>query len=242
MTIGLEQVLERSRELARTDRHSENLALLRDALEQYPAEAEIALRAAAAHFGEDDDQTERLARRAVVLSPQDPAVLMRAASMMLELGRTDDALELSGKARDHADEDFPLVFDLVHLGGRIALAREKPEIAEPLLRGAFDHQPESIGHGRYLAMLLESQGRLEEALEVAEEALRHWPDDRVLRRIRANVVRPTVGEVRQSLDEAAALAQRLAPSSTTATTQAGTASEAVRLAGMALEALGGPAR
>lgn len=186
MAMGLEQVLERSRALSGADRNLENLALLRDALEEYPGESEVALRAAAAYYGEENDEAERLVRRAVTLSPEDPAVLLRAASMMLDLGRTDDALALSKEAGNYADHDFPLVFDLAHLGGRIALVCEEHEIAEPLLRVAFDNQPESFGHGRFLAMLLEAQERDEEALEVVEEALRHRPDDRdlELRRIR----------------------------------------------------------
>jgi len=177
MATGLEQVLERSRELVRADRHPENLALLHEALDEHPGEPEIALRAAVAYYGEDEDEAERLARRAVALSPENPAVLMRAASMMLNLGRVDDALDWSRQARDRADPDFPLVFDLAHLVGKIALAREEPEVAERLLRLAFDHQPESFGHGRYLARLLESQGRREEALEVVDEALVHSSDD-----------------------------------------------------------------
>lgn len=186
MTTGLEQVLERSDELARADRHQENLALLTDALGQHPDEPEVALRAAAAYHGEDDGQTERLPRHAVALAPDDPIVLTRAGFMMLDLGLTDQALEWSRHAQERADADFPLVFDLVHLGGKIALARDEPEVAERLLRLAFENQPETLGHGRYLAALLEAQSRDEEALEVVEEALVHRPEDRDLdvRRIR----------------------------------------------------------
>lgn len=188
--MDLEQVLERSRELARTDRHPENLALLREVIEKYPDEPEVALRAAAAYYGEDNDETERLTRHAVTLSPEDPTVLTRAASMMLELGRTDEALELSGQARNYADQDFPLLADLVHIVGRAALVRGEYEKAEPPLRVAFDNQPESFGHGQFLAMVLESQGRYEEALEVVEESLRHWPDDPKLdvQRIRLRLI------------------------------------------------------
>lgn len=81
MTTDLEQVLERSDELARADRHQENLALLTDALGQHPDEPEVALRAAAAYHGEDDGQTERHARHAVALAPEDPIVLTRAGFM-----------------------------------------------------------------------------------------------------------------------------------------------------------------
>ena len=177
MSSMLEQVLERSRELARAGLHAEDLALLRDALDEYPGEPEVALRAAVAYYGEDDAEAQRLARRAATLGPEDPVVLTRAASVMLDLGRTDEALELTGRARDHADHDFPLLADLVHLAGRIALVRGEYEKAESPLRVAFENQPESFGHGQYLATLLESQGRAEEALEVVEESLRHWPDD-----------------------------------------------------------------
>ncbi len=190
MTLSLEQVLERSRELTRADRHQENLTLLSEALERHPDEPELVLTAATAYFGEDEAQTERLMRHAVELAPDDPTVLTRAGFMALDRGFTDDALAWSRQAYDHADDDFPFVFDLVHLGGRIALARENAEVAERLLRLAFDNQPESFGHGRFLAALLESQDRYEEALEVVEETRRHWPDDRTLEdmRIRLRVL------------------------------------------------------
>ena len=71
--------------------------------------------------------------------------------------------------------------DLLHLGGRIALAANNRDLAEQLLSKAFEGEPENPDNGFFLARLYRDEGNEERARQVAEEALQQSPDHARLR-------------------------------------------------------------
>jgi len=167
---ALDQTLERSDALTRAGRHDEHLELMREAVRRFPDQDEVLIRAAAAHVMEAPEEAARLAVRAVTLAPGDPAMLTRAASVAFALERYEQATAWVKDATARADGDFPLAFDLIHLGGKLAIVRGDDEHAEQLLRAAFEQEPETPGHAEVLAGLLEERGRPREALAVIDEA------------------------------------------------------------------------
>lgn len=181
---GLPDLLERSLELTREGRHDEHLELMRAAVGRYPSDLEVVIRAAGAHLEAEPARAEHLAERAVEMAPKDPTTLTRAAYLMFALERFDRSLELTRTATKHAEEEFALAFELVHLGGKLAAVRGEIEQAESLLRIAFENEPEAARHGEVLAKLLDGENRHREALTVVEEAVRYRPDDRGLEELR----------------------------------------------------------
>ncbi|MBA3306951.1 MAG: tetratricopeptide repeat protein [Thermoleophilaceae bacterium] len=175
-------VLARSSALVADGRFDENLELLRRAAEDHRDHVEVVLRAAAAEQDADHDRAAQLLERAVSLAPEDAAVLTCAGFGALALGDLDRALEWAERAGRLTvdDPDFPLAFDLGHLGGRIFVARGRDDLAERLLEIAFEELPQALGYGLELAHLLVRDGRDEEALAVIEKALAVRPDDQEL--------------------------------------------------------------
>lgn len=105
---------------------------------------------------------------------------MRSSSLLLDLGYLDEARDHCAQAIEAADDDFPAVYDLCYLAGRIAVAEGDPEAAERYLAVPFGERPDVERYGLELGFLLESQHRWEEALVVAERALEHHPVDEEL--------------------------------------------------------------
>lgn len=172
-------VLVRSAALVADGRFDENLELLRRAADDHRDDVDVLLRAAAAEHDADHARAAELLERAVSLAPEDAGVLTHAGFGALALGDLDRAVEWVERAGQLTieDPDFPLVFDLSHLGGLIAVAHGRDDRAERLLEIAFEEVPEGLGYGLELALLLERQRRDEEALKVVERALVHRPGD-----------------------------------------------------------------
>lgn len=135
-----------------------------------------------------DDGLEYVAR-AVALAPDDPAVLMRAASVRFDCGEVDAAWELALRAAALAKPHFVLGSNLLHLLGCILLVRGERDAAREALATAFEADPADLGHGRVLAEVYAEDGEREKALDVISIALEHRPDDADLielrRRLRA---------------------------------------------------------
>ncbi len=175
-------VLARSSALVADGRFDENLELLRRAAEDHRDDVDVVLRAAAAEQDADHARAAQLLERAVSLAPEDAGVLTRAGFGALALGDLDRALGWAERAGRLTvdDPDFPLAFDLSHLGGRIFVAHGRDDRAERLLEIAFEELPQAPGYGLELAHLLARDGRDEEALAVIEKALAVRPDDQEL--------------------------------------------------------------
>jgi tetratricopeptide (TPR) repeat protein len=192
----VKEVAARSRELVAADRLSENAELLREAVRRHPDDAELHLLAGAAERAVGSHrEAERLTRRGGELAWDDPHRLTWAASQLLDAGDADEAQRWIGRVYELAPDEFELTADLVHLVGRLALARGREDDAEKALRMAFDLDPDTKAHGRLLAELLERNGRGEEAVEIRGEALR-----RTLRALRAGEA--NVYDVREALQGA----------------------------------------
>jgi tetratricopeptide (TPR) repeat protein len=115
------RVLERSAALIDAGRDKENEALLRAAASRFPDQHEVLLQAGVAVAGSAPQEAKQYLRRAAELSPSDPEVLFRCASMMFALGAFDDSRAYAHRARELADETFPLLVDLIP--GRFELPR-----------------------------------------------------------------------------------------------------------------------
>ena len=184
----VERVIERSKALLDAERHEENEALMRAAVERYPEDADLAIFAAIAALARDPEGAKTRVRRAAALAPEDPGVLTRCASLMVSLDEFDDAENYAHRAFRSAPEDFVLMTDLVYLLGRVAFARGDHARAEKLLTVAFEEEPNAIGHGAWLAQLRRAMGKPTDALEVIDLALGHRPSDQALHSLRNDIL------------------------------------------------------
>jgi tetratricopeptide (TPR) repeat protein len=192
----VKEIAAQSRELVAADRLAENAELLREAVTRFPDDAELHLLAgAAARAVGSHQEGERLTRRGGELAWDDPHRLTWAASQLLDAGDFDEAQRWIGRVYELAPDDFEFAADLIHLVGRLAMARGRDEDAEKALRMAFELDPDTRAHGRVLAELLERSGREEEAVEIRGDALR-----RTLRALRAGEA--NVYDVRDALQGA----------------------------------------
>ena len=177
----VKEIAAQSRELVAADRLAENAELLREAVTRFPDDAELHLLAgAAARAVGSHQESERLTRRGGELAWDDPHRLTWAASQLLDAGDLDEAQRWIGRVYELAPDDFEFAADLIHLVGRLALARGRDDDAEKALRMAFELDPDTRAHGRVLAELLERSGHADEAVEIRGDALR-----RTLRALRA---------------------------------------------------------
>jgi tetratricopeptide (TPR) repeat protein len=135
----VKEVADRSRELVAADRLGENAELLREAVGRFPDDAEVHLLAGAATRAVGShEEAERLTRRGGELAWDDPHRLTWAASQILDQGDVDEAQRWVGRVYELAPEDFEFAAELIHLVGRLALARGREDDAEKALRMAFE--------------------------------------------------------------------------------------------------------
>ena len=179
--LRLQRLLDRARELGAEGPSDEAAALLRGALERHPRDAELRLTLALEVAESEPAESLRLLEQAAELAHDDPLTLFRVASSL----RAREAHEASVRAARRVGElvgedDFLFAPDLQHLSGLLARDEGDDERAEPLLRAAFAAEPESSGHGRWLAGLLMDQDRYDEALDVVQLTLEHRPGDKNL--------------------------------------------------------------
>jgi tetratricopeptide (TPR) repeat protein len=175
----VDSIIRRSRELKDAGRDEDNLRLLREGVERFPIDPALCVWAASsfAAAGSEAEEALELLGRAVSVAPMDAGVLTRAATVAWGLNRVDELRDYLDRANRVASDDFVLAVDLVHLEGCLALLEERLEDAERLLRAAFEAEPSVVGNGQVLGKLYLEQGRVDEALAVAAEALEHLPGD-----------------------------------------------------------------
>jgi Flp pilus assembly protein TadD len=160
------------------------------ALARLPDDPEVHLRLAslAATRGKVE-VAARHARCAVEVGPDDPNLLVRAASPMRWHDHdgarecVDRAARLTAGVDD--PERFPLRWGLIHLDGVLTFDAGDHGLGIALLERAFGAEPESVGFGDDLAQAYLVVGRISDARATITEALEHRPDDERLLRLRA---------------------------------------------------------
>jgi len=166
-----DQYLTASDRALREDRWDEQLSLMRRATQRFPHNAEFAYRLAAANAASAPTKARVHAARAVDLAPADPLIVGRCASLMYDVAEYDLAERYVRKTIPIAGDDFPLLADMLHLIGKLAVRKENDEIAEQYLSLGFELEPGSLGHADFLATLFVKQGRLDEASTVVARGL-----------------------------------------------------------------------
>lgn len=169
-------------------RDHENLEFLEDAVQRFPDNAEIQLLYATALLASQPDEVARQAAKAVDLSPNDPVILVRAASLMLNRDETEAARLYTERARQLAEPGFVLEGGLARLEGVLAAFEKKYELAEEKLRFAVETDPEFYTFVRDLARVLETRGRQAEAIEVIDQALPRVKKKENLERLRRELL------------------------------------------------------
>jgi tetratricopeptide (TPR) repeat protein len=112
--------------------------------------------------------------------------------MLYALGDVDDAARAARRAANSGIDPTAsdgLASRLLRLSGEIAWHNNDLNAAESALETAYHMDPTVIGNGERFARLLASQGRLREALDVIDDALRYLPGDRFLETARDEFTR-----------------------------------------------------
>jgi hypothetical protein len=135
---------------------------------------------------DDVELPKRLLRRAAQLASNNPAVLTRCASSMVEVGGVDEIEPWVNRARELAQPGFPLADDIQRLMGCVHWANGNHRAAEPLLRAAFYGDPTSLD-GFPLAATYMEMGDYARAEATLEESLRRGARHPGLRQIQTDL-------------------------------------------------------
>lgn len=178
-------VLARSMELIAEERDSENEQLLARAIERFPADPHLCLRAAGlALITERSEAAKEHLHRAVRLAPEDPVVLTYAAAHMADLHEDEVTERWVRWAAERAPDEFYLAGRLAYVMSYVLLRQGHLDPARELAIRAFRADPGMPRHGIWLANILEGLGSRDEALAVAEQSLDHSPGYPGLERVR----------------------------------------------------------
>jgi len=174
--------LNRQKEVWRTIQHARQVAFseadaddrirfFTEAIRRFPDVAEIQLLYATTLLECRPDDVAAEAVKAVELGPDDPVILVRAASLLLNRGRPEVARSYVEHARKLVDSNFVLEDGLANLEGHFAAIDKQYDLAEQKFRFAVEVDPEFESFVRDLARLLQVRGRSKEAVEVIDQAL-----------------------------------------------------------------------
>jgi len=170
--------IKRGHELLAAQQVQEASEFLEKAVQRFPGDPEIrVLYASILVIVRPDDATGEAAK-AVELGPDEPAVLVRAAHLMLNRGEAETARNYAARANELAQPDFVLRPGLENLSGLLAYFDGNYVLAEEKLRCAFSMEPANRNFIRELAIFLAERERLAEAVSVLDEALEHVRDSR----------------------------------------------------------------
>jgi tetratricopeptide (TPR) repeat protein len=163
--------------------------LVRSALERWPDDAELhyLLASSIVDRPENADEVVALAHAMARLAPDDAFVLMQASTLLMYVRELEYAETYVQRAIEVAPMGWEFAAELAYTAGTVLAHLHKDEEAEGALRAAYHLDPEGVGHGKDLAAIVASQGRLSEALEIADDALQHRPDDEVLKAVRDRI-------------------------------------------------------
>jgi Flp pilus assembly protein TadD len=167
--------------------HQEAFEFLQKAVKEFPDDPEIRLLYATILLAFQTDKVVAEVAKAVELGPDNPAILARAAGLMIGREEIEAARSYAVRARELVPPDFALMAGLENTEGSLAYFDGDYVRAEEKLRSAVARQPENEHFARELAVFLAERGRLEDAIEVLGEALKHVKADDELERMRARM-------------------------------------------------------
>jgi Flp pilus assembly protein TadD len=169
----LAAAIARGRELRKLGRDPDQASeFLEEAIQRFPEDPELRLLNASVLTALRPDDVTKEASRAVELAPTDPGTLVRAGHLLLSRNR-EAARSCAVRAEELAEPDFVLLAGLDNLKGLLAAFRGEDSLAEQLLSSAVDREPTNEPFAKNLAVFLAERGRLQEGVEVLDEALKH---------------------------------------------------------------------
>ena len=183
----------RGRRLFSSGREQETFDFLERAVKQFPEDAEIRWLYAAILLAFRPDDVAEQATKAVALAPNDPSILVRAGSLLLNLGEVEEARSCAARANQLAQPNFVLMSELANLDGCLAALYGEDDVAEEKLRAAVESDPSSSPFAIDLAKFLVRGNRREDAMAVVHEALRHVKDKECLEHLRQEIARDAGG-------------------------------------------------
>ena len=184
----LTAAIEQGRELLQERKEPEALEFLEEAVRRFPEDPQIRLFYATIllAFRPEDVATE--AAKAVELDPDNPAILVSAGHRLLFGGEREAAKSCAVRAEELVQPDSLLIPSLLNLKGSIAALNREDDLAEDNLRSAMEGERDNGSFARNLAVFLAERGRLQEAVAVLDEALKHVEDKDALEHMRTRMV------------------------------------------------------
>jgi Flp pilus assembly protein TadD len=182
--VSPEEARETAQRLLTSGRDAELLEFSESAVKQFPHDAELRMLYATALMKHGPEGASAQIEASIGLEPDHPWRLCRAASLSFFLGDFDASRAYLERAYRVGSEIPMLLRELIHLGGRLAAVAGDDELAEELLRSAFELEPDDLIFGRDLARFLAERGRIDEALIVIDRAQEFTIDTDELARLR----------------------------------------------------------
>jgi protein O-GlcNAc transferase len=124
-------------------------------------------------------EAESVVRRGLDMAGEDPAMLSLLGWLLSEQGKNDDARETFRRSLELKADQFLAAFNYAIL----SLRANDGVVGLRWLRRATSIDPKSAVAWRFLALELARQGLKDEALPVAERAVRLAPDDAELQKL-----------------------------------------------------------
>jgi len=160
---------------------------LEEAVQRFPEDPEIRLLYATILLAFRPDDVAAEAAKAVDLGPDDPALLVRAAHLLLWGGQIEAARVCVARAKELAPPDFLFMPELVNREGLLASLDGEDDIAEEKLRSAVDAEPTNASFAIDLAKFLAHRDRRMDALAVIDAALTRADQTGDLEGLRADI-------------------------------------------------------
>jgi predicted Zn-dependent protease len=166
----LAAAIERGRRLLVEHNRQETHEFLEDAMRRFPGDAEFRLLYASNLLAIRPEDAAAEAIKAVELDPEEPILLVRAASLLVGMKHFDSAREYATRARELAPSDFLFMAELIYLEARLATIDGRDGEAEEGFRRAAELEPENEMLALHLARFLANRNRPSEALQVIEQS------------------------------------------------------------------------
>lgn len=183
----LAAAVDRGRRLLVARQDQATFDFLKEAVHEFPADAEIRLLYATSLLAFQPDDVAAEAAKAVELDPDNPRILVRAGNLLLSGGKIEAAKSCADRATELAQPAFVLMSSLWNLNGLLAALAGEDDRAEKDLRAAVAKDPLYSAFAIDLAKFLAARGRKDAAIEVVDEALSHAKEIGELERLRGDL-------------------------------------------------------